>query len=517
MDCLQPPRDSRMARLCRFCAGGILAPLSLAFVYLFCLSMLSTSDVSTGAGAGEVLRFTRDNVLLNLLGLALGLGLLLLFRRCCGRVRLKTLMLLLGLWTLAAGALFLASVKLSPTQDSYIVSFWSMQSARGDTSYYHAYFRRFPYQFGYALYQELFFRGVFLFVPDIPEGYAYLLLQGVNLLLLVATQYALIGSVGLLFASERAQKLTALLLLLSPHGILTSSYLYGNLPGLAFSSLAILAFLRFQKRERWRTGLLCAACLALAVILKLNYMIVFIALLIVWLLCLLRRFTVKSLLCLLLCAAAVLGAKDLPQRCYEQRIGERFGKGVPLWSWMALGLHEGDTCSGWYDPTYTADLFERTGEDREETAREARAAIARRLEEFRQAPEEGLAFFDRKLLSQWNEPSYESIWNNNVREHFSEPGRLYFLLCREGEGALKAAMNQYQQLIFFGFAAALLALWRRREILQCLLPLVVLGGLLYHLLFEAKSQYILAYFLLMLPMAAWGLDELFALLEKRRR
>ena len=29
---------------------------------------------------------------------------------------------------MCAGALFLASVKLSPTQDSYIVSFWSMQS-----------------------------------------------------------------------------------------------------------------------------------------------------------------------------------------------------------------------------------------------------------------------------------------------------------------------------------------------------------------------------------------------------
>ncbi len=82
---------------------------------------------------------------------------------------------------------------------------------------------------------------------------------------------------------------------------------------------------------------------------------------------------------------------------------------------------------------------------------------------------------------------------------------------------MKALMNQVQQLIFFGFAAALVFLWRRREITQCLLPLIVLGGILYHLLFEAKSQYALAFFLLMIPMAAWGIGRLFETIDRRRK
>ena len=503
------------ARLSRFCAAVILALLSVAFAYLLVMSMLSTSDISTGAGMGEVLSVRQDMILLNLLILALCLGLLYGFWRLCDRLRLSWLIGLLLAWTLLAGAAFVASVKLQPSQDSYIVTFWAMQSARGDSSYYHFYFRRFPYQFGFALYEELLFRGIFLLLPGIPEGFACMLLQALNLLFLAVTEYALIRCVGLLFRSEKAQKLTALLFLFSLHGILTSTYLYGNLPGLAFSALAIWAFLAFRQKESWGCGLACALCMALAVILKLNYMIVFIAIGIVWLLCLLRRYSLRSLLCLLLCVVAVLGLKGAPQRYYERRLQESFGSGISLWGWMALGFHEGETASGWYDPSYTVDLFENADGDSAEAARQAKELIAKRIETFRLNPGEAAAFFNRKLLSQWNEPSYESVWNNNVRDHFSPPGRLYQLLCREGETSTKAGMNFYQQLIFFGFAAALSCLWRKREICQCLLPLIVLGGLLYHQLFEAKSQYILTYFLLMIPMAAWGLDCLFRVKKRK--
>ena len=55
-----------------------------------------------------------------------------------------------------------------------------------------------------------------------------------------------------------------------------------------------------------------------------------------------------------------------------------------------------------------------------------------------------------------------------------------------------------------------MSLWRRREICQCLLPLIILGGVLYHLLCEAKSQYAFAFFMLMIPIGAYGLHLLFA-------
>ena len=496
---------------CRFCAGAVLVLFALPSLYLAVMSLLATSDLSTGSGRDEIIRFLPDRLGVNLIALGLCLAALYLFWRICGRIRLRTLTALLLCWTLLAGAAFVTQAKIIQAQDAEVVSFWAMQAARGDTSYYHAYFHYFPFQFGLALYEELFFRLIFALRPGIPEGFAALLLQGLNLLWLCAAELAMIRCAGLLFSSERAQKLTALLLFLAPQGLFTTTYLYGNIPGLGCAMLALWAFLLFRKNGRPLPALLCALFIACAVILKQNYLIYFVALAIVWLLCLLRKFSLRSALGLLLCAALVLGLRGVPQRLYEKRIGEDFGGGIPIWSWMAMGFREGSTCSGWYDPTYTTILFENSDYDRETVARKAKQAALDRIEEFRRAPGEAAAFFNRKFLSQWNEPSCQSVWTNKVREHYSPPGRLYTKLLEDGEGALKGYMGFVQQLVLFGAAAAVLVLLRRRDIVQCLLPLILLGGVLYHLLFEAKAQYALNYFLTAIPLAACGLDALFGM------
>ena len=59
------------------------------------------------------------------------------------------------------------------------------------------------------------------------------------------------------------------------------------------------------------------------------------------------------------------------------------------------------------------------------------------------------------------------------------------------------------------------ALMKKRDILSCILPLIILGGLMYHLLFEAKSQYALPYFIMMLPVAACGLSAFYELMKKK--
>ena len=52
---------------------------------------------------------------------------------------------------------------------------------------------------------------------------------------------------------------------------------------------------------------------------------------------------------------------------------------------------------------------------------------------------------------------------------------------------------------------------KKREPLENeILLIVILGGILFHMLWEAKSRYVLPYFVMMLPMAAAGLAELTA-------
>jgi hypothetical protein len=88
-------------------------------------------------------------------------------------------------------------------------------------------------------------------------------------------------------------------------------------------------------------------------------------------------------------------------------------------------------------------------------------------------------------------------------------------LCGRGAKRTVDVMNVYQQFIFLCLLFGLIRLWRKKDLLRCLLPLVLLGGILYHLLFEAKSQYAMPYFVLILPIAAYGLFTFFRKVELR--
>ena len=84
-------------------------------------------------------------------------------------------------------------------------------------------------------------------------------------------------------------------------------------------------------------------------------------------------------------------------------------------------------------------------------------------------------------------------------------------------------MRAWQQALYLLSAVGVWRIWRdgRRSAASLILPVTVLGGFLYHMLFEAKSQYIYTYAVYLLPLAAQGLctlkAEIFDFFKKRRR
>ena len=498
----------------------ILVLLGLFLLTLTYAAYTQTANLNTNDISGEHIDWKDDNIFLNAILTAMYLCALYLFYRRCDRISLKRMELVLLLWTFMFSAAFIASTKLEAPvySDSYLVTYASRRASMGDYEPLgEVYFRRFPFQLGYVLYSELFFRASNLVLAKYPEGFQWLALQGVNLLWLLLTFHALIESSGLLFHRPRVQKLTVLLLFFCLQPMLSVTFLYGNTPAFACGAVGIWMFLRFLESRRLRDALLTALMLSLAATLKLNLLIFCVAIGGVWLIDLLKNRSLRSLLCLLLAAFCVLTIPKLPQRLYERRTGYAFGEGIPMIAWMAMGFDEGYAAPGWYRETHTVGAFTLNEEDAAATAADAKRFLAGRVQEMRQHPAQALRFFRQKLYSQWNETTYESLWINQVQLSFSEKGRIYDLVCGRGGRFTANLMNQVGQLVFLGALTGVPGLLRRRRIRQCLLPLIVLGGLLYHLLFEAKSQYALPYFVLLVPLAAWGLSRLFHRIEHRKR
>ena len=500
------------------------AVLVLALVFAFLLGMtvsafLGSAELNTNDPSGEHIEFVADNVFLNGILLALFLLALYLFHRHEDSWRVHRMERVLMVWIFLLGTAFIASTKLRAPiySDSFLVTNAALRAAQGDLSPLEdVYFLRFPFQLGYVLYSELFFRAANLLLHGLPEGYKTLALQEVNLLWLMFALHALIECCGLIFPDPKAKKLTVLLMFFCLQPVLSCTFLYGNVPAYACGMGAVWMFLRFLRDGRLRHALLCALLLTLGVVLKLNLLIFCVAIGGVWLLELLRRCSLRSFICLLLAAACVLAGKGLPQRIYEQRTNLRFGEGIPMLAWMAMGFSEGHAAPGWYKEDNTVDAFEASGYDPAATAEHAKSVLQERAAAFAADPKTALRFFSQKLCSQWNEPSYQSLWINEVHLSYSEKAGLYPVFCESGHRRTLGYMNQFEQLVFLGALLGTVLLLRKgRRLPQATLALILLGGVLYHLLFEAKSQYALPYFLLLLPMAGAGLTALFRKVEFR--
>ena len=512
-------------RLKRFSGGlektAAVFVLLLVFAFILYLTVSSfyeTSVLTTDDPSGERIVFVDDNVFLSIIIFTILLLAGYIFYRRCDLISTRTMENILLLWVFVFGTAYIATTKLRPPvySDSFLVTYGAHRAALGDYAVLEeSYFYRFPFQLGYVLYSELFFRVANIVLRGEPEGYAVLALQELNLFWLIAQYHALVAVTGVLFKDARIRKILILLLLFCLPPVLTTPFLYGNIPAFACGTIGVWMFLLHIKRRRVRYGVLCAVFLTLAVTLKLNLLIVCVAVGGVWILMLLKKPSRRTLLCLLLSAACVLTLPKLPQKLYEYRVGVRYGKGIPMIAWMAMGFNRGHAAAGWYREDCTVTAFERSGHDYTATAENARDVLEGRLFVYRTDPSLARDFFSEKLRSQWNEPSYGSIWINQVFPSYSEKGLLYDLLCGSGAKRTLDVMNVYQQFVFIALLAGLIRLSRKKDMLRCLLPLIMLGGLLYHLLFEAKSQYAMPYFVLILPIAAYGLFTLYRKVELR--
>ena len=191
--------------------------------------------------------------------------------------------------------------------------------------------------------------------------------------------------------------------------------------------------------------------------------------------------------------AVLLLAQPAMTKLYEQRSGWPLDQGMPKSLWVAMGLQGEGMTAGWWNEYPDKVYKEQAAYDPEEADTLAKEAIAFSMKGFVEHPRAAASFFLHKFVSQWNDASYGC----QVSAGSQDTPKLEFW------------MNGYQSLIFLGVCVFAVFGWKkRRRIEQCLPMLMLLGGYLFHMFWEVKGRYGLFYFVLLLPAAAKGLEEL---------
>ncbi len=476
----------------------------IAFILIFSLfvcSMLYTVQMRTDNGYLENPHILSDNVILNIISVAVIFSVVVLFVKYCGRCRVDILVYCLLAYTVIFGILWMAFVGSTPSNDSYIVLQAAFNAYRGDCAdISSAYFIGFPFQLGYVLFAQLF-----SFLPDVIS--CAFVIQTVNVFLLAVSYHAILKLCGMVMP-ERAVKLTVLLLFLTPQPILFCTFVYGNIPGFTFTALSFYNLVRFNKDKRLVNGIFAALFIGIAVMLKLNYMIALVAEIIYLVFSYFenkRELLYKSV-CIVLCVCSVMLFKNLPVWVYESVTDTDYGDGIPMTSWLAMGLSESEIAHGWYNGIYTVTNFSQHGYDTDKASKASVDVVKQRIDTFASNPKYAVDFFSEKFITQFNETSYQSIWTNEVRGHAYEPLLLAKFVLGEGKGFTLGYMDDVSQFIF---AAALLGCvfaFKYKNDAVGLFLLTVIGGMIYHMLFEAKSQYFITYYVMLIPVAAYGVE-----------
>lgn len=431
------------------------------------------------------------------------------------RLTLGQELVIIVAWTMYLGIFWVYSSMNAPSEDSYMVTWASSEFAKNNFGLLSdRYFSNYSYQLGYVFFNEILMRLGNTFGE--PKNLLYL--EVINVIMLAAAYVGIILINKRVFKDRRVCDITVLLLAFAAQPIIFSVFLYGIIPGITFAIYAVLFMVIYLQTDKFRYAVPSAVFMALAIMTKSNNNIVLVSVVILTLAAMLKRKKfIKDISYLTLTLILSLSISPAICNMYENRSGIELGDSVPYVSWFALGFNEADNAPGWYNSGYTVGALERNNFNAEDTSKESMKEIKKRISYFSKNPQYRHDFFYKKFVSQWNETSYQSIWNNIVRRKYNEPGKLATWVCGSGQKGVKRYMDIYAQLIFAAVFVGIISCLKNKNFLSVTFPLIILGGMMYHLLAESKSQYAMPYFILMIGFAAYGLMVIYDLARAKTK
>lgn len=411
-------------------------------------------------------------------------------------------LLVLGL--LGAAWLVVSGVELRA--DSLKMSQIAQRWIQGDYSDFDTgeYLFCYPYQLGYGLLLEGVYR---LFGAG-----NFQVVEWLNLACILASFWMLGAFARMLLPQDsEGSGLTAVVAAGAVCAVFYTVFVYGNVPGMTFAFAGLYFQLRWQRGGKAGWMLLSGVCTALSIWLKTFGLIFLVAQIILLILHAARQRRPGMLAWVLVLLVCWQGLDKGAQAWMSGRIGHEMNQGGPMVLTIAMGMQmpeEGTMAEGWFN-NYNQDTYRTADYDSELASERGRQAIADRLEEFADDPQMALEFYKNKTLSQWSEPTYESLWLSFPMDSVwqDEPLTAFQKAVYQGglNLLLEGWMDLYQSLVWLWATIYVAARRKKLEVPQLAPGLVILGGFLFQLLWEAKSQYTMVYFLMAIPYASGGL------------
>ena len=365
-----------------------------------------------------------------------------------------------------------------------------------------SYLYRHPHQLGLALYDCL----LALFSPN------PLWNMVVNFLLVLGINYTTFRISQELFQNRAISLLTMLCSFAFLPQLFFILFVYGTIPGLFCVNTAFYQALRFAREKKTKNLVAMLLFCAGAVVLKSNYAIGVIAIFIYLALQLLRdKVTLKMAAALIFLLLCLVVPSRLVAMGFEAVTGSPTDQGIPMNLYLAMGtnIDNWTRTAGWYDNSHN-EVYDEAWCDKEEAGRVGMELLRENLEKIRRQPKKALDFLQNKIISQWCDPLYQSLWSGPLEAVGQKTyTRITESLYCDGlaEDTMTVVCKFVSTLIWVGIIVFLICRGKNTQGWELFL-MYFLGGLIFHTFWEGKSQYIYPYVFCLIPCAMAGIWEL---------
>lgn len=288
-----------------------------------------------------------------------------------------------------------------------------------------------------------------------------------------------------------------------------STFIYGDTPSLALCLFSVYFMMRYTETKKWKYPIAASVLTMIAYMLRMNSLIFIIATVIYLLLNLFKEITKRpwkenllNTLVIVIYIAISIFPSSIVKSYYLEKYNLDKNKEYPTISYILMAMEEGPRANGWYNEV----IGEYALKNPETAKEEYLERIKQRLTYFSENIGYTFNFYTTKIASMWTENTYSAVRNNTTQEN-------------DPLENIIGPLTFYQKiLLIITCLCSLIVLIQNRKNLSLdiiFLITIFIGGFAFHILWEAKSRYIIPYIVVLIPVASISIKKFDIRLKKK--
>lgn len=381
----------------------------------------------------------------------------------------------------------------------------------GLNSWYLNYMERYPQQISLAFFWSVIFK-IFNSTSVLP-------IQYINALANTLTLFGLLLITKQLEKTYNVNKYRTFFVFLAFLTLpLLANFVYGDIMSITLCVFSVYFIMKYVESKKDLWAIITSIFTAIANIIRMNNLIYFIAIIIYLILDILKpseKNYLKKIIILVVFIIISLLPTSLVKMKFQNELNLDREATFPVYGFLYMGMEDDSARGyGWYD-NGIASLGLNSPKD---SKADYKNSILRRLKYLLYNPLETLKFYTKKNASMWAENTYSANYYNLscrfgsfAKEHSfrnNENVTKYLDDIVYDSSTIICLLQKSIVVLIFAHAMGVLIKYRKNIASEVLLLVIIfMGGFFFHILWEAKSRYIIMYIVILMPLVSINISR----------